>query len=113
MRTIILLACGFLFCVSASASGRTKPGDPVLGKQASQSCQACHGADGNKTIDGQYPKLAGQHAAYLLKALRDYKSGARDNAVMKGLAGPLSEADIANIAAYYGSLSGDLKTMED
>lgn len=71
-----------------------------LGQQKAAVCQACHGADGNST-DPQFPRLAGQHEDYLVRALSDYKSGARRNAIMSGFASSLSDADIANLAAYY------------
>jgi len=67
-----------------------------------QICQACHGLDGNATIP-DYPKLGGQYPDYIAKALRDYKSGARKNPIMAGMAAPLTDADIANVAAYYAS----------
>jgi cytochrome c553 len=68
--------------------------------KAKEVCQACHGLDGNsQTAD--YPKIGGQRQDYLAKALRDYKSGARKNAVMAGFAGTLSPHDIENLAAYY------------
>jgi len=70
--------------------------------KAKEVCQACHGMDGNSTVP-DYPKLAGQRPDYLAKALRDYKSGARKNAIMAGFAGTLSTADIDNVAAYYNS----------
>jgi cytochrome c553 len=65
-------------------------------------CQACHGLDGN-TPTPDYPKLGGQRPDYLAKALRDYKSGARKNAIMGAFAGPLSAQDIDNLAAYYAA----------
>ena len=68
--------------------------------KAKEVCQACHGMDGNSTVP-DYPKLGGQRPDYLAKALRDYKSGARKNAIMGGFAGTLSAADIENLAAYY------------
>lgn len=86
-------------------------GDAKAGEQKAQACQACHGADGNKTIDGTYPKLAGQYADYLAKALTDYKTGARKNAIMAGFATPLSAQDIADLAAFYASKSGDLEDL--
>jgi cytochrome c553 len=58
-----------------------------------------------------YPKLAGQHPSYLYHALQGYKSGKRENAVMNGLASNLSEQDMRDLAAYYGSLEGDLHTL--
>jgi cytochrome c553 len=65
-------------------------------------CQACHGLDGN-TPTPDYPKLGGQRQDYLAKALRDYKSGARKNAIMAAFAGALSPQDIENLAAYYAA----------
>ena len=69
--------------------------------KAKEVCAACHGLDGN-SAQPDYPKLGGQHADYLAKALRDYKSGARKNAIMAGFAAALSQRDIENLAAYYG-----------
>lgn len=66
-----------------------------------QICQACHGADGNTTTAPDYPKLGGQYPDYLAKALRDYQSGKRKNAIMQGMAAPLSAKDIDDVAAYY------------
>jgi len=73
-------------------------------------CAACHGKDGNTPIDPSYPKLAGQHPDFLVRALTDYKTGSRKNAVMAGQAQGLSKADIDNLAAYYASLPGSLST---
>ena len=71
-------------------------------------CAACHGKDGKTPIDPTYPKLAGQYADYLAKALGDYQSGARKNPIMGGIAKPLSKSDIENVAAYFNSLPGPL-----
>ena len=70
--------------------------------KAKEVCAACHGMDGNSP-QPDYPKLAGQYADFLAKALRDYKSGARKNPVMQGFAAALSRQDIDNLAAYYAS----------
>jgi len=86
-------------------------GDPVAGKSKAQPCQACHGADGDKTIDPQYPRLAGQYEDYLAKALRDYQTGARKNAIMAGFAATLSAQDIADLAAYYAAQQGALEDL--
>lgn len=77
-------------------------GDAAAGKTKSAACVACHGPDGNGNIP-LYPRLAGQHEDYLHKVLQDYKSGARQNAIMKGFATPLSAQDIADLAAYFAS----------
>lgn len=73
-----------------------------------QVCAACHGADGNSASDA-YPKLAGQHAEYLVKQLRDFKTQAgtaqpaRSNPIMAGMAGTLSNQQIVDVAAYFAS----------
>jgi cytochrome c553 len=71
-------------------------------KRVTEVCQACHGMDGNSAIPDN-PKLAGQNADYLAKALRDYKSGARKNPIMAGFAGALSAQDIDDLAAYFAT----------
>lgn len=77
-------------------------GNINAGKKKSVACVACHGPDGNGPI-ALYPRLAGQHEDYLVKVLHDYKSGKRNNAVMKGIVLPLTEQDIADLAAYFAS----------
>ncbi len=103
-RTIYTLAL-----VSMTAFGATTAsaadGDAELGQGKSTTCHACHGADGLGTAP-MYPKLAGQHEAYLVHALRGYRSGERKNAIMAGFATGLSDEDIADLAAFYSSLDG-------
>ena len=66
-------------------------------------CAGCHMPDGNSVVD-MFPKLAGQHAQYLIKQLNDYKSGARSDATMTGMAATLAtDADVANVAAFFAS----------
>lgn len=87
-------------------------GDAAAGKTISeQTCQSCHGVDGNGS-NTQYPKLAGQHADYLIRALKDYKSGARKNPIMSGFAAALSDQDQKDVAAWFSSQSSDLVTPE-
>ena len=71
-------------------------GDATRGVVA---CITCHGPKGQSAV-GTWPKLAGQHAAYLAKQLHNFKEGTRANAVMMGMAMPLTDQDMANIAAY-------------
>src|SRR5690348_9276872 len=66
-------------------------------------CAACHGADGHARIPGA-PNLAGQNYQYLMNALHAYKSGARDVAVMRAATGPLSEAELQQLARWYSQL---------
>jgi cytochrome c553 len=77
-------------------------GDAEAGKSKSAACAACHGPDGNSPAP-TFPKIAGQHAAYLIKQLNEYKSGERQNATMNGMVAALSEQDIADLAAFYAS----------
>ncbi len=105
MKKLALLCCmtlGFSFSVSAQ-------GDAEAGKAKSATCAACHGADGNSMVAIQ-PSLAGQHANYLAKQLREFKLAAqsggsqgRNNPIMNGMAAGLSEQDILDLAAYYAS----------
>ncbi|NVD08098.1 cytochrome c4 [Vibrio sp. JPW-9-11-11] len=85
-------------------------GSIEAGKAKSQTCVACHGADGNSQL-AMYPKIAGQHAKYIEKQLNDFKLGMASNGkqgrydpVMSGMAMPLSEQDMKDLAAYYASL---------
>jgi cytochrome c553 len=111
MKTNTLLAFA-LFCLAGQAAAMGVKGDAAAGKQKATACAACHGADGNKTLDNTYPKLAGQYPDYLLKALKEYKSGKRVNAVMAGQVQALTDADMANLAVYYGSLKGQMGVVK-
>lgn len=82
-------------------------GDPVVGQQKAQACAACHGTSGVSAYEQtQAPIIAGQYADYIVRALKDYKSGERDNAVMKGMSANLTERDMEDIAAYYAGKDG-------
>ena len=85
-------------------------GNVARGETKSVPCQACHGQDGNG-VDPMYPRLAGQYEDYLVKSLQGYRSGERDNAIMKGFAATLTDQDIQDLAAFYASKEGlfDLK----
>lgn len=111
MKTQLVLALA-AFALAGQASAMGVKGNAAAGKQKAVVCAACHGADGNKTLDNTYPKLAGQYPDYLLKALKDYKSSKRTNAVMAGQVQALSEADMANLAVYYGSLPGQMGVVK-
>jgi cytochrome c553 len=88
------------FSTSANAAG-----DAERGKAKSQSCQACHGPTGSSE-NAAFPKLAGQYQDYLLHALTAYTNGDRTNAIMQGMAAPLSEQDREDLAAWYASQEG-------
>jgi len=91
------------------AGGVQARGNAEKGKaKAAQICAACHGPDGAKPVAPENPILAGQYADYLERALLDYKSGKRVNAVMKGFAEPLSKQDIEDLAAWFASQKSSL-----
>jgi cytochrome c553 len=79
-------------------------GDVQAGKAKAGMCAGCHGANGEGVAPN--PALAGKKEDQLIQAMKDYKSGKRDNAVMKAFASQLSDQDMANLAAYYASLRG-------
>ena len=105
-RSLILAA----FAAAALSATSAHAGDAKAGQQKAQPCAACHG-DGNTSVDPQYPRLAGQYADYLAKALTDYKTGARKNAIMAGFAAALSAEDIEDLAAFYAAQPGDLQDL--
>ena len=97
-------------CLLSSPMAAAK-GDAAAGKDKAASCAACHGADGN-SVNPMWPRLAGQWPDYLVKALEDYQSGQRQNAIMAGFAAPLSEQDREDLAAYYSEQEAKIYTVE-
>lgn len=99
---VLVLALGLAGAAQAA-------GNAAAGKdKAAQVCAACHGPSGAKPTAPENPILAGQHYDYLVRALNDYKSGKRNNAIMKGFAASLSRQDIENLAAWFASQEGGL-----
>jgi cbb3-type cytochrome c oxidase subunit III len=104
-------AMAILFATSltthASQEAKIKA-DPAKGKVIAESvCVACHGADGNSAAAAN-PHLAGQVEEYLYKQLKNFKAvddkpAARNNAIMSGMAAPLSDEDMKNVAAWFAS----------
>ena len=99
MKTLFAIAATFALLGSTAALAA---GDATAGQQKSAACAACHGADGN-SANGEWPKLAGQNTVYLVKQLQDFKAGRRANPIMSGMAAPLSDQDMEDIAAYYSA----------
>jgi len=94
---LAVLAAGVMY--DAAAKGNAEAGK----RRAAQICAACHGADGAKPSAPDQPILAGQYYDYLVKALSDYKSGKRNNAIMKGFAASLSRQDMEDLAAWFST----------
>jgi len=102
IRRLALAAC------LACAFGAQAAGDVASGKTKVFQCQGCHGiADWKTAFPEVYrvPKLGGQKPAYIVAALKAYKSGERDFATMRAIAADLSDKDMEDIAAYYGAES--------
>jgi cytochrome c553 len=96
----------FAALVLAAALGWTgaahAAGSVEAGQAKSATCMACHGMEGN-SVNPEWPSLAGQHASYIVKQLRHFKAGERQNALMTPMAMILSDEDMADLAAYYAS----------
>ncbi|MDF2179742.1 c-type cytochrome [Aliiglaciecola sp. CAU 1673] len=106
MKKLCLLLCLSLSLPVFAA------GNAEAGKAKSATCAACHGVDGNSMLD-MYPAIAGQHEGYLVKQLKEFKLGStsggaegRYDPVMSGMAAPLSEEDMQDLAAYFSSQKG-------
>lgn len=97
-RVFAALAMGLVGASAAHAAGDAAKGSTI----ATTVCVACHGADGNSVIT-MNPKLAAQHPEYIAKQLKNFKSGERKNAVMSGMVANLTDEDMANLGAYFGS----------
>jgi|SRR5471030_3252409 cytochrome c553 len=96
MKKILIVAAAMAFGAMAHAA------DPAAGKEKAKVCAACHGENGVSQVP-DFPKLAGQYNDYLMRALNDYKSGARKNPIMAGQVANLKKEDIADLAAYFSS----------
>ena len=92
-------------------AGAQAAGDIDAGKAKSAPCVACHGADGNSPSP-TFPILAGQYQDYLVRAMADYKTGKRKNAIMAGFAATLSAQDREDLAAYFASQKSSLYTVQ-
>jgi cytochrome c553 len=99
MNRLLLTA---LIVGSVGLAGAAQAADAAAGKAKATNCGMCHGQNGEGTQMGT--KLAGEDPAKFIQAMNDYKSGKRDNAMMKNQATQLSADDFANLAAYYASL---------
>jgi len=100
------VALGLVLGLGLLSGNAMAAGDVAAGKAKAAVCAACHGADGIAMIPG-YPHLKGQNEQYIISSLNAYKNKERNGglaAVMQAQASMLSDADIANLAAYYASL---------
>ena len=104
MKKLAMLAAAALLPLAAAAQTPPAPGDPNKGAQKVAMCQGCHGIVGWRTAFPEVyrvPKLSGQSPAYIIAALKEYKSGDRGHPTMRAIAASLSDDDMANLAAYF------------
>ena len=99
LRGLILLVVATFFGIASTAQAA---GDAAAGQAKAAACGGCHGDKGQGSPP--FPALAGKPEADQVKALKDFKSGARSNPMMSGIAATLSDQDIENVSAYYASL---------
>lgn len=97
MTAALVFTSGAALAADAKAPFKA---DPAKGATIAATCQACHSSDGSRGASAN-PILQGQHPEYTVKQLIEFKSGKRANAVMKGMATPLSEDDMKHVAAFY------------
>lgn len=95
----------YLIAVAGFLALPAQAGNADTGKQKSQVCASCHGADGNSATP-DFPRLAGQNADYLVAAMKQYKSDERKNPIMKGFVANLSDSDMEDLAAYFSQQKG-------
>lgn len=98
-----LLAASLSGFLLVTANVALAGGDAAAGKAKSASCAGCHGAAGI-SANPMWPNLAGQKDAYMVKQMKAFRDGKRNDPMMSPMAKPLSDADIDNLAAYYSSL---------
>ena len=101
---LVALAATALAPAWAAAQTPAPAGDPLKGAQKVQMCQGCHGIMGWRTAYPEVyrvPKIGGQHPAYIMAALKEYRSGQRSHPSMDAIAASLTDQDIADVAAYY------------
>ena len=94
--------CMAVIAFGCAAAAPVFAGDAAAGKAKAVVCSACHGVDGNST-NPIWPKLAGQHEAYLAKQIRAFRSGERKDPTMAPMVNLLKEEDIDDVAAFYAS----------
>ena len=99
---LLLAAASVSFAAEEAKPAAAKP-DLAKGQATSTTvCAACHTNDGSRGSPAN-PIIQGQHPEYIVKQLEEFKAGGRANPIMSGMAAPLSDADMKNVAAFYAS----------
>ena len=103
---LALVGAAVAVLVGASPAAAQVKGDANAGRNKTSMCVGCHNIPGYKTAFPtvySVPKLDGQHAAYIVSALKAYKSGDRNHPSMRGIAASLTDQDMADLAAFYST----------
>ncbi len=105
MKTHFLFTALLAGTLTVGAAGAMAAGDPERGGKLAEPCMGCHGIPSYTNVYPSYhvPKLAGQHAEYLIAALQAYKKGERSHKTMRAQAASLSDQDMADIAAFFST----------
>jgi len=101
-KKVTAFGAAFLATFAVFAATAHAAGDKEAGKEKAIPCQICHGKGGRST-NPLYPVLAAQHAQYIVKQLKAFKAGTRKDPIMNGMAEPLTDADMEDLAAFFQS----------
>ena len=101
-RILELAKAALIFSAVIGVATATAAGNVEEGKKKARACQVCHGKGGQST-NPTYPILAGQHAKYIIKQLKAFKSGSRKDPIMNGMASTLNEQDMEDVAAFFSA----------
>jgi cytochrome c553 len=102
-----VFACLFVSCALLGSTGTAQAADAKAGRKKAQMCAPCHGIDGISKMPVA-PNIAGSPAMYLEKQMKAFRSEDRKDEIMNVVAKPLSDADIADLAAWYSGLTVDV-----
>ncbi len=107
MNKIRLIKQALVLTLIFSSSSLWAAGDAVSGKSKAVICMGCHSIEGYSNAYPSYrvPRLGGQHSAYIVAALKAYKTGQRNHPTMTAQAAGLSDQDMEDIAAYFGEMT--------
>lgn len=100
-----------IFALSWAGIAGAQTGDPAAGERKAATCAGCHGIEGWRNAYPAYhvPRLGGQHAEYIVAALKAYQSKQRSHRTMQAIAATLSEQDMADLAAFFAADNGKEK----
>jgi cytochrome c553 len=101
IRSLVSLNAVFAVLLTATSAQALAQGNAQAGEAKAAACAACHGATGNDSLLPNVPKIGGQGERYLLKQLVEIKEGVRPVPLMEPVVAPLSEQDLADLAAFY------------